>query len=230
MRIPSARSTTVVLCLSALLLLALPAVAGARPSGHVGVGTPAPTAGAACAFKQGPLNPAFIRYQKELAEGKVPRGYGDHGLGLTPAPLDLPALHGAQPKVSPRSYPATYDLRTLGRVSSVKDQGPNGTCWAFATMGSLESCLLPAESFDFSEDNMVLTSGFDYPYGHYETGGATGSRPPIWRAGAGLSSRARTPTATTTVPPASHRPSTYRTSTSCPVAATPSTTMRSRRP
>jgi C1A family cysteine protease len=70
-----------------------------------------------------------------------------------------------------RSYPAAYDLRTLGKVTSVKDQGPYGTCWSFAATGSLESCLLPGESRDYSEDNMVLTSGFDNGADPYDWGG-----------------------------------------------------------
>ncbi len=47
------------------------------------------------------------------------------------------------------SYPAVYDLRTLDRVTSVKDQGSGGTCWAFATYSSLESCLMPSENLGF---------------------------------------------------------------------------------
>ena len=50
-----------------------------------------------------------------------------------------------------------------------------GTCWSFASYGSLESCLLTGEFADFSEDNLVLTSGFDYgttaPRTKYDTGG-----------------------------------------------------------
>ena len=53
----------------------------------------------------------------------------------------------------------------------MKDQNPYGTCWSFAACGSLESCLLPGESRDFSEDNMVLTSGFNYPGAPYDAGG-----------------------------------------------------------
>ena len=36
----------------------------------------------------------------------------------------------------------TYDMRNLGLVTSPKNQGSNGTCWAFSTAGSLESALL----------------------------------------------------------------------------------------
>ena len=38
-------------------------------------------------------------------------------------------------------------------------------------MGSLESCLLPGESRDFSEDNLVLNSGFDQGVDPYNHGG-----------------------------------------------------------
>lgn len=37
------------------------------------------------------------------------------------------------------SLPAAYDLRDYGYVTSVKDQGEFGTCWAFSAIASLES-------------------------------------------------------------------------------------------
>lgn len=60
------------------------------------------------------------------------------------------------------TLPAYYDLRPLGRVPEVKNQRPLHYCWAFAAYGSLESCLLPVETTDFSENNMVNLHGFDY--------------------------------------------------------------------
>ncbi|HVN73244.1 MAG TPA: lectin like domain-containing protein, partial [Methanoregula sp.] len=59
------------------------------------------------------------------------------------------------------TYPSSYDLRTLGKVSPVKDQGGSGSCWAFASISSLESSFLPGESWDFSENNLKNTHGFD---------------------------------------------------------------------
>lgn len=44
------------------------------------------------------------------------------------------------------SLPAAFDLRGIGAVTSVKNQGNPPTCWTFATMGSTESCLLKAGS------------------------------------------------------------------------------------
>jgi uncharacterized repeat protein (TIGR01451 family) len=58
--------------------------------------------------------------------------------------------------------PSYYDLRALGKVAPIKDQGFSGTCWAFAVLGSLESNLLPGEKWNFSENNMknLLSSAY----------------------------------------------------------------------
>ena len=37
------------------------------------------------------------------------------------------------------ALPARYDLRERGRISSVKNQGIPGPCWAFAALGAMES-------------------------------------------------------------------------------------------
>jgi len=57
--------------------------------------------------------------------------------------------------------PEKYDLRDKGKVSPVKDQLTTGACWAFASLGAIESVLLPEESWDFSEDNLSLGHGFN---------------------------------------------------------------------
>ncbi len=59
------------------------------------------------------------------------------------------------------SYPSVYDLRSLLKVTPVKDQGSAGTCWAFATYASLESFLMPSEIRDFSENSLKNRAGFD---------------------------------------------------------------------
>jgi C1A family cysteine protease len=63
--------------------------------------------------------------------------------------------------------PTSYDLRNVGGVNfvtPVKDQGPYGTCWTFATMGSLESSILRESlvSTDLSENNLKNYHGFDW--------------------------------------------------------------------
>ncbi|NTV47016.1 MAG: peptidase C1, partial [Chlorobiales bacterium] len=64
-----------------------------------------------------------------------------HALGYIPPPVQLQTQVADKKKadVKPMGLPSSYDLRTLSTVSSVKDQGGCGACWAFATMGSLES-------------------------------------------------------------------------------------------
>jgi C1A family cysteine protease len=94
--------------------------------------------------------------------------------GLVPTPMDPSTYGGARLDAARRTYPSSFDLRDSGKLSPVKDQDPYGACWTFATFGSLESCLLPGELRDFSEDNVVLNSGFDTgstPADKYEYGG-----------------------------------------------------------
>jgi C1A family cysteine protease len=54
------------------------------------------------------------------------------------------------------TLPSSYDLRNENMVTPVKNQGSNGNCWAFASIASLESCILKATglTFDLSEENM----------------------------------------------------------------------------
>lgn len=56
--------------------------------------------------------------------------------------------------------PERYDAREHGKVSPVQDQGDLGTCWAFASLGALQSTLLPEEELDFSEDHMSHNPSF----------------------------------------------------------------------
>jgi C1A family cysteine protease len=59
---------------------------------------------------------------------------------------------------------ASYDLRAAGKLSLVRDQGRYGTCWAFASLASLESSLLPGAAADYSENNLAHRSGFELGY------------------------------------------------------------------
>ncbi len=118
-----------------------------------------------------PLNPAFLQYFEDLEFGRVQKFTTEgYTLGLIPPPLELSHMKG-EPILKPYElfgFPSSYDLRTLGKVTPVKDQGPCGSCWAFATYGSLESYLLPGEPWDFSENNLKNTHGFDL--GHCDGG------------------------------------------------------------
>ncbi len=56
--------------------------------------------------------------------------------------------------------PLQYDLRDRQRAPKIKNQGPFGTCWAFAALSAMESVLLPEEEWELSPDHMTLQNGF----------------------------------------------------------------------
>ena len=62
--------------------------------------------------------------------------------------------------VSSDPLPARYDMREKGRVTAVRDQGRYGTCWAFASLGALETTLMPAEENVYSVDHMALNNSY----------------------------------------------------------------------
>jgi C1A family cysteine protease len=102
---------------------------------------------------QAPLNPEFLDYQAQPSN-----------LGLIPATVDFSAIAQPMEVQDAAAIPSQYDLRKLGKVTPVKDQGSSGCCWAFATYGSLESTLLVSmdQTMDLSENNLKNTAGFDW--------------------------------------------------------------------
>jgi len=116
-------------------------------------------------LKRAPLNPDFIQYVKEREEGKLITRTRD-GYPLTDIPPTLDMNRGVGqwvfPGKSEADLPASYDLRTLNRLTSVKDQKACGSCWTFATLGNIESRLMPGENRDFSENHIKNTHGLDF--------------------------------------------------------------------
>ena len=111
-----------------------------------------------------PLSPAFTTYLRAHATARTARnhaGLATQSLGLMPSPIDFSFLKSSSLSSRVHSVPGFFDLRALGKLSPMEDQGQYGTCWAFAAMGSLESSLLPSDPEVFSEDNLVLNAGFD---------------------------------------------------------------------
>ncbi|HCA22137.1 MAG TPA: hypothetical protein DEO87_07155 [Lachnospiraceae bacterium] len=59
------------------------------------------------------------------------------------------------------ALPAKYDLRDVGRVTPIRDQGRFGTCWAFASLGALETTLMPVEQNSYSTEHMTLNNSYN---------------------------------------------------------------------
>jgi C1A family cysteine protease len=152
-------------CLLCQTCLAAPRSPLAAPRSPIAEPAAPPAGASAPRFALTPVNPALTSYLRMGRLDRLRSRLGQQGLGLMPSPIDFSYLRGASRAVDAAVYPGSYDLRTLGKVGPVEDQGDTGTCWAFASFGSLESALLPADPESFSEDNLALNSGFDYdPY------------------------------------------------------------------
>ena len=119
-----------------------------------------------------PENPKFTEYKNRKLVYQAPLSSNGHKAGFSPSPVNLGHLTRAPVAgvyaSANTSIPTSYDLRTLNRITPVKNQGSAGSCWTFATDASLESYLMPGETWSFSENNIknVLSSanspqGFD---------------------------------------------------------------------
>ena len=115
--------------------------------------------------KEASLNPFFVIYQKFFNKGDI-ESYRIPGnsyyLGEIPSPVDRSHVKDV---VNPHTrdwYPTSYDLRTLNKLTAIRNQGACGSCWTFATMASLESFGKPTNDWNFSEQDLNANHGFDY--------------------------------------------------------------------
>ena len=113
-----------------------------------------------------PVNPEFIDWQIE-AEAFGIEAFDEQGyaLGHIPSPFDRSHITSKAAKAPVAdAAPSSYDLRALGQVTAVRDQAGCGSCWTFATYGSLESFLLKNrfETWDLSENHLKNYHGFDW--------------------------------------------------------------------
>ena len=113
-------------------------------------------------LKQAPLNPEYIAYMEALQKGEINVFTSDgHALGYVPHPVKYRPTIPANFEKN-MDLPAAYDLRTQGKVTSVKDQGDCGCCWAFASIGAIESrwLVLGLGNYNLSEQNLKNGHGF----------------------------------------------------------------------
>ncbi len=114
--------------------------------------------------RRAPLNPAFVDFLNTRARGlAVPMTAEGRGLGLIPSPHRIPPAATLPARLlTLGTIPTSYDLRSQSKLTPIKNQGNCGSCWAFATYGSLESYLMPGEESDFSENDLIQKHGWDY--------------------------------------------------------------------
>jgi len=112
------------------------------------------------------INPDFLEYMDRKNNGETEfRTSEGYYLGETPSPLIL-NFDNLQVSTT-RSLPVSYDLRTISGgayITSVKDQGEEGACWAFATYAAVESYRKKQSgiTYDLSEQNLATCHRFDW--------------------------------------------------------------------
>jgi len=121
--------------------------------------------------QQAPVNPEFEAYlaNPSAYTYELPESPGRR-TGDIPSPFKAPEAAAASApltqaealvKADLASYPARYDMRELGLLSPVRDQGGYGTCWAHASLAAMESSARKAGlgGMDLSEWHLSWYAG-----------------------------------------------------------------------
>lgn len=116
-------------------------------------------------LKSAPPNPAFLDHAQARASGmQQTNTLSGRPLGHTPHPVGLSHAKRTQSTGAARAaaLPRSYDIRRLGWVPPVRDQGDCGSCWTFGAMASVESRLRQrGVASNFSEADLNRYHGFD---------------------------------------------------------------------
>ena len=108
-------------------------------------------------FQKAPVNEKFDEFIKSKSQAK----------GIIPSPMVYHFDDIKNDKISKFSFPSSYDLRTVGLLTSVKNQGSAGHCWTFAAMAAIESRNLKfgLGAYDLSEHNLATCHDFEWEEG-----------------------------------------------------------------
>lgn len=120
---------------------------------------------------EAPLNPEFIQYLERLNNPRFKANQiGLYEKRLIPNPIKIERnLNSTPNEIKNATFPERFDLREKNKLTPIRNQHQNNSsCWTFAAYSSLESWLMPVKSWDFAENHMKNTHGFDY--GHDEGG------------------------------------------------------------
>jgi len=81
-------------------------------------------------------------------------GYNKAGRDLNHVKSNSHVVHSTSPI---ESIPPSFDWRTKGAVTGIKNQGDCGSCWAFSTTGSTEGChaISTGKLVSLSEQNIM---------------------------------------------------------------------------
>ncbi len=116
-----------------------------------------------------PFSAEYQQYLIDLENGDTAK-YG----GYIPPPYKInPPKMREEGLQAPAQLPLSYNPRPLGLTVPIKDQGSNGTCWAFATSAAMETMLKVSTGrnviiseehmrFMLSSDNHVKSQGKGY--------------------------------------------------------------------
>jgi C1A family cysteine protease len=125
---------------------------------------------AASELQMAPVNPAYEQWvQTQEAASTANRAATSSAdtqrpTGYIPSPIQIPPVTAAPAlKTLSADLPARFDLRELDGVTPVRDQGRCGSCWAFGTLGALESFVKYRHGleYDFSEQDLNQNHGFE---------------------------------------------------------------------